>query len=136
MQTFRKIETPPRQPITIESKPAGDIDSRPPASAGMSPMQLLGMDPAVVIAAIILDCMMSALDWMTLGVFTFFSFIAAIGFSIYSFHIQHEKFGDSRGIAFGKSALLFVLIMLPTPIGGFLAIPSGIAGFFRNTLNK
>ena len=74
----------------------------------------------------------SAIDWLSFGLFFFFSLIASVGISYFVYQIQKEQFQDNKGLAAGKAALVFTFLLLPTPIFGLLAVPAGIAGAMYN----
>jgi hypothetical protein len=147
IQKFTSPKTQPRVPVTVEAKPiAREVasepsggDSHPQTVAGNAAnaaLQAMDIDPVVVTVAVILNFFLTTIDAATLEMAYLFSLMAAYALAKFSFHVQMEKRGDSRGMASAKACVLFVLLAAPSPFFTLLSVPSGIAGFIRNAAKK
>lgn len=109
-------------------------------AAGLSPHrvaargfgQAFGLHPILALTAIVTDCMVSAVDFATIGVSApVLWLIAGIFMGIIVFMGQKKWAGDDPESAFIKALIVSFLVALPTPFPSFLTIPSGIVGMVQ-----
>jgi hypothetical protein len=125
---------PKRGPTPTGSVDAGSplpvLSPAAPAPERSGFLHTIGITPSVAALAILIDFMLSALDWLTFGAFMFFSAVAAGGVGYFSYHAQRRS-GDDRHMAMAKAVILAVITLIPVPITPLVAAPAGIAGFIE-----
>ncbi len=93
--------------------------------------QVFGLHPAMAVLIFIVNSMIFAADWGTIGAFWPVSLAigAALGFITY--RAQMKWYGDDNESALIKAGILALLTAIPAPIPAVLSVPAGVVGLFR-----
>jgi hypothetical protein len=106
-----------------------DSDDRSLPTRGFA--RMFGLHPAVAFLIFIVDSMMFAADWGTLGAFWPVSVVVGLVLGIITYRAQIKWQGDDKESAFIKAAILALLTAIPAPIPALLSVPAGIVGIFN-----
>lgn len=93
--------------------------------------QMFGFDIRVAVLAIMIDLMVFAITWITLGVGWVVIMGAAIMLGIITYKIQKHWYGDDDTSALIKAMIMFLLAAIPVPLATVIAIPAGILGLIK-----
>jgi hypothetical protein len=131
MQSLKKVQTPPpRQPITIDSQPNGDVN---PSANGLYSdsgiLKTIGITVPVAATFFLADGIETALVDATFGLFMVCSFTLAAPLG-YFCYVQQRKAGDSHHESLSKALFLSALTVIPVVcIASLVSVPMGICGF-------
>jgi hypothetical protein len=94
--------------------------------------QIFGLHPAIAFLTFVVDWMIFAADWGTVGAFWPVSVAVGVVLGIIAYKAQMKWYGDDRESALIKALILAFLTAIPVPLPAFLSVPAGIMGLFRH----
>lgn len=108
------------------------LENSPHAAASRSFGQLFQLHPLLALLVVVTDCMVSAVDVASLGVTApFLWLVASLFVGVIVFLGQKKWTADDAESAFIKALIVAFLTALPTPLPGFLTVPSGVVGLVQ-----
>jgi len=97
--------------------------------------QTFGLHPAAALLTVVVNTMVFASGFGTMGVGWLTSIPVGFVLGIIVFMTQKKWYGDDNESAFIKALIVAFLTAIPTSLPGYLTIPSGILGFFNRRKN-
>ncbi len=90
--------------------------------------QLFGLDPRIAFVTFIVDLMLNAEEFATMGLLLPLSLLAAIVLGFIAYRAQMKWYGDDSESAMIKAVMLALLTAIPTALPSFLYGTAGLIG--------
>jgi hypothetical protein len=118
-------------PEIIPPSPSSPASRNPHHLAAHGFAQTFGLLPAMALLTVVVNTMVFASGFGTMGVGWLTSIPIGLVLGIIVFMAQKKWYGDDAEGALIKALIVAFLTAIPTSLPGYLTIPSGVIGFFR-----
>ncbi len=117
--------------VRYHDPPEPPVSSSHHAAAAHGFAQVFGLHPAMAVLIFIVNSMIFAADWGTIGAFWPVSLLIGAVLGFITYRAQMKWYGDDNETALIKAGILALLTAIPVPIPAALSVPAGIVGLFR-----